>query len=123
MTTRMIHWIRSQNNPPTIKHSARTAIAAVLSLLVSRLLRMPEAYWAPISTLIVMQSNLGAALPIAGQCFAGTALGASVGGLVAMRYPGNAAAFGIALFGIGVLCAGVRVTESRIGTPALPWRS
>ncbi len=43
-------------------HSTRTAIAAVLSLLAARILHMPEDYWAAITTLIVMQSRLGAAL-------------------------------------------------------------
>ena len=108
----MINWIRSEKNPSTIKHSARTAVAAAISLLLARLLRMPEAHWASISTLIVMQSSLGAALPISAQRFAGTALGASVGALVAMHYPGNTLAFGMAVFAIGVLCAGVRVERA-----------
>jgi uncharacterized membrane protein YccC len=42
-------------------HAARTAIAAVASLLVARLFRLPEAYWAAIATMIAMQSTLGAA--------------------------------------------------------------
>jgi uncharacterized membrane protein YgaE (UPF0421/DUF939 family) len=84
-------------------------VAAVLSLVIARLLRMPEAYWAPISTLIAMQSNLGASLAISGQRFVGTALGASVGALVAVRYPGNAVAFGIAVFAVGALCAAVSI--------------
>ncbi len=112
MTERLINWIRSGENPSTIKHSARTAVAAVLSLLVARLLRMPEAYWASISTLIVMQSTLGAALPISAQRFAGTALGASVGAFIAMYYPGNMLAFGMAVFAIGVLCSWVRVERA-----------
>jgi uncharacterized membrane protein YccC len=35
--------------------SIRTAAAAVLSYLAARLLGMPEAYWAAVSTIIVMQ--------------------------------------------------------------------
>ena len=62
--------ILTKNNPSTLEHSARTAVAAVVSLLVARLFRLPEAYWASISTLIVMQSTLGAALPISAQRFA-----------------------------------------------------
>lgn len=112
MTERMINWIRSGKNPSTIGQSARTAVAAVLSLLVARLLRMPEAYWASISSLIVMQSTLGAALPISAQRLAGTALGAGAGALVAFRYPGNTLAFGIAVFVLGVLCARVRVERA-----------
>jgi uncharacterized membrane protein YgaE (UPF0421/DUF939 family) len=84
----------------------------VLSLVIARLLRMPEAYWAPISTLIAVQSNLGAALAISAQRFVGTALGASVGALVAARYPGNALAFGIAVFAVGALCAAVGIDRA-----------
>jgi len=75
--------ILTKDNPSTLEHSARTAVAAVVSLLVARLFRLPEAYWASISTLIVMQSTLGAALPISAQRFAGTAMGVIVGGFAA----------------------------------------
>ena len=40
-----------------LAHSARTAVAAVLSLVVARALRLPEAYWATVTTLIIMQST------------------------------------------------------------------
>jgi uncharacterized membrane protein YccC len=45
-----------------VEDSCRTALAAVSSFLIARLLHMPEAYWATISTIIVIQSTLGAAL-------------------------------------------------------------
>ena len=45
-------------------HSARTAVAAVASVLVARLFRLPEAYWAPIATIVITQSSLGAALKV-----------------------------------------------------------
>ena len=57
----------------------------MVSLLVARLFHLPETYWAAISTLIVMQSNLGAALPISAQRFIGTAVGAIFGGFVGMQ--------------------------------------
>jgi uncharacterized membrane protein YgaE (UPF0421/DUF939 family) len=101
--------ILSKDNPSTLEHSARTAVAAVLSLLVARLFRLPEAYWASISTLIVMQSTLGAALPISAQRLAGTAMGVIAGGFAAAYFPGNALVFGIAVFLLGILCAGLRV--------------
>ena len=86
-------------------HSMRTAIAAVLSLLIGRLFKLPESYWATITTTIVMQSMLGAALTISKQRLAGTALGAAMGALFS-RYAGqNVAVFGVAIFLSGVLCA------------------
>ena len=36
-------------------HAARTTVAAMSSLLIARLFRLPEAYWAAIATMIVMQ--------------------------------------------------------------------
>jgi uncharacterized membrane protein YccC len=96
-------------NPPSLVHACRTASAAVVSLLVARLCRLPEAYWAPISTLIVMQSTLGAALPISAQRFVGTAAGAAVGAVAAAWFPGNVWVFGLAVLVIGVLCTVLRV--------------
>src|SRR5262249_41059527 len=72
-------WFRFWLSKPVLEHSARTAVAAIASLLTARLSRLPESYWAAITTLIVMQSALDTSLPIAGRRFAGTALGAGLG--------------------------------------------
>jgi uncharacterized membrane protein YccC len=104
--------IIAKENPSTLKHSLRTAVAAVVSLLVARLFRLPETYWAAISTLIVMQSNLGMALPISAQRFIGTAVGAFFGGLAGTYFPANVAAFGVAVFAIGVVCAALKVERA-----------
>jgi uncharacterized membrane protein YccC len=42
---------------PVLLHSARTALATVASLLVARLFRLPEAYWAPITTIVILLSR------------------------------------------------------------------
>jgi hypothetical protein len=54
---------------PVVVHSARTALAAVASFLVARLFRLQEAYWAPITTVVITQSSLGAAWKISWQRF------------------------------------------------------
>lgn len=105
-------WILAKENPPSLMHSARTAVAAMASLLVARLLRLPEAYWAPITTLMIMQSSLGAALPISAQRFAGTLLGAVVGGLVVDYTSRNVLVFGVAVFVIGIICAMLRLERN-----------
>ncbi len=69
-----------------------------------RLLEMPEAYWAAITTLIVMQSTLGAALQISAKRFAGTAMGCVLGALLASHFGANVAVFGAATFAIGIVC-------------------
>jgi uncharacterized membrane protein YccC len=53
---RMKLWSWQKENLPSIGHSVRTALAATASVIVARLVQMPEAYWAAIATLVVMQS-------------------------------------------------------------------
>ena len=90
---------------PVFVHSARTAVVAVASFLTARLLRLPEAYWAPITTLVITQSSLGAALTVSWQRFVGTVLGAVVGAIVASHFGPQALAFGACVFILGLLCA------------------
>jgi uncharacterized membrane protein YccC len=93
-------------------HALRTAIAAVASLLIARLCKLPESYWAAITTMIVMQSTLGAALNISKQRLAGTALGAGMGALFA-TYPGtHIAVYGMGILLCGVICALVHVERN-----------
>jgi uncharacterized membrane protein YgaE (UPF0421/DUF939 family) len=90
---------------PILVHSARTAVAAVTSVMAARLFRLPETYWAPITTLVIAQSSLGAALKVSSQRFFGTALGALAGGIVASHSAQNVLIFGATVFLLGLLCA------------------
>ena len=92
--------------------SARTAIAATASFLVARQFGMPEAYWAPLITLVIMQSTLGATLKISGERFAGTVLGATAGGLLAEWFSMNWWVFAIGVFVLGIICALLRLENS-----------
>jgi uncharacterized membrane protein YgaE (UPF0421/DUF939 family) len=92
-----------------VEDSARTALAAAGSFLVAHLLRMPEAYWAAISTIIVVQSTLGAALTISSQRFAGTVLGTTSGALLSTYFRSNLAVFAVGVFLLGLLCALLRL--------------
>jgi len=104
-------WIVAGENPSSMWNAARTATASIVSYQVARLFHLPEAYWALVSTLIVMQSSLGAALPVSVQRFAGTAAGAAVGA-AATYFPGNIWVFAMAVFLLGVLCSVLRVERS-----------
>src|SRR5213594_3993587 len=97
---------------PVLVHSVRTAIAVVASLLVARLFRLPEAYWAPITTLVITQSSLGAALAVSWQRFVGTALGAVVGAIAASYFGAQALVFTASVFILGLLSAFVRSDQS-----------
>jgi uncharacterized membrane protein YgaE (UPF0421/DUF939 family) len=108
----LTQWFIAKDNPPSLSYGAQTAVGAVLSYLVARLFRLPEAYWAPMSTLIIMQSTLTAALPVSVQHFAGTALGAAVGAITAACFHESVWWFGIAVFLIGLLCVVLRIERS-----------
>jgi uncharacterized membrane protein YccC len=95
---------------PVLLHSVRTAVAAVVSLLAARLFRLPQSYWAPITTLVITQSSLGAALDVSWQRFVGTVLGALLGGIVASYFPPHVLVFGVCVFLLGLICA---VTHSK----------
>jgi uncharacterized membrane protein YgaE (UPF0421/DUF939 family) len=71
--------------------------------LVAQLFGLPEAYWAPITTLVIEQSSLGAALSVSWQRFIGTMLGAAVGAIVATVSTRHVLAFGASVFVLGLL--------------------
>jgi uncharacterized membrane protein YccC len=107
-----LRWIIAKENPPSIAHVSLVAIAVLVSYLVAALFRLPEAYWAPMSTLIVMQITFSAALPVAVQYVAGTAAGAAVGAAIDVYAHGSVWAFAAAVFLIGCLCVVFRVERS-----------
>lgn len=101
----MANKLRFALSGPALNHSLRTTAAAMVSLLVARLCGLPEIYWAVISTLVVMQSSLGASLPIAWRRLAGTALGATAGAILGTYFQPNIWIFGAGLFVLGIICA------------------
>ena len=105
-------WSWQKENLPSIAHSIRTAVAATLSVVVARLVHMPEAYWAAIATLVVMQSSLGATLTLSIERVVATALGASVGAVEANYFGANLVAFLVAIFFIGLLSFGFRLEKT-----------
>ena len=105
-------WIIAQENPPSIAYVCLAATAALVSYLIAALFRLPEAYWAPMSTLIVMQLTFNAALPVAVQYVAGTAAGAAVGAATDAYLHASVWAFSAAVFLIGIFCVLLRVERS-----------
>ena len=89
-------------------HSVRTAVASVLSLLFARALKLPEFYWAPVSTIVILLSPSDP-FTLAWQRFAGTAVGAVVGALIATFTPGNWMIYGWMKYGWMVYAAGLLV--------------
>lgn len=88
----------------TLVDSIRTAVATLVSLLLARVLKLPEYYWAPISTIVILQSAID---PLQGawQRFVGTALGAVLGAVVATMAGRGPLIYGAGIFLCGILAA------------------
>jgi uncharacterized membrane protein YgaE (UPF0421/DUF939 family) len=112
MNRQLREWVIAKDNPPSLAHVVLTAIAAVVSYLIAQLFRLPEAYWAPMSTLIVMQLTLNAALPVSVQYITGTAVGATAGAMTDIYFHGSVWAFGVAVVIVGLLCVVLRIERS-----------
>ncbi len=105
----MANWAKALRlSREALINSLRAAIATVLSLLLARSLKLPEFYWAPISTIVILLSNSNP-LKLAWQRFAGTALGAVLGALVASFFPPNWIVYAAAIFVCGLLCSLLRL--------------
>jgi uncharacterized membrane protein YgaE (UPF0421/DUF939 family) len=91
-----------------LMNSLRTALATLLSLVLGRALKLPEFYWAPISTIVIVLSTTDP-LTLAWQRFAGTALGAALGALIAMSFGSNWIVYSAGIFVCGMLSALLRL--------------
>jgi uncharacterized membrane protein YgaE (UPF0421/DUF939 family) len=98
-------------NREALTHSARTAMATVLSLLLARALKLPEFYWAPISTIVILLSTIDP-LTLAWQRFTGTAVGAALGALIATLVSPNWIVYGIGILVCGIISAMLRLSTA-----------
>jgi len=97
-------------NLNAVLDSVRTACAAVAAMLLARLLKLPESYWAPISTIVVIQSTIPP-VTLGWQRFVGTALGAVVGASIATFFH-----TGAAIYAVGILLCGLLAYSLRVGS-------
>jgi uncharacterized membrane protein YgaE (UPF0421/DUF939 family) len=85
--------------------ASTTSLAAALSLFLAQMCRLPEPYWAAISSIIVMQSDISSLENTAVNRLVGTAIGALVGALAVTFLSTTLWAFGLAVFCAILLCA------------------
>jgi uncharacterized membrane protein YccC len=97
---------------PWLAHSARTGLAAAVSFAIARTFKLPEDYWAAVTTIVVMQSTLGAAWSVSKQRLTGTALGAAVAALLGSYFAPGLVLYGSAIIGLGLICALLRLDRS-----------
>lgn len=105
-------WAWDEKNLPSVTHAVRTGLAATASVIVARLVQMPEAYWAAIATLVVMQSTVGATLTPSVARIAATALGASIGAVEATLFGANLIAFAVVVVLLGLLSLPLRLEKT-----------
>lgn len=96
-------WTWQRENLPSVWHAVRTAIAATFSIFMGRVVGLPEAYWAAIATIVIMQSPVSSTVPLAIQRIVASALGASIGAIESTYFGASLVAFMLAIFALGLL--------------------
>jgi uncharacterized membrane protein YccC len=122
-----------ERNASHFKQAFRTGAAALLSLYLTKALGLSQGYWAAISSIIVLQSHMGATVKASSGRLIATAIGAAVGALM-IGIEGNAYLSVAVAISVAVLCctpqrlrdsyrlAGSTVISVMLGTrSASPW--
>jgi uncharacterized membrane protein YgaE (UPF0421/DUF939 family) len=99
-------------NIERLKHAVKTGLAAVLAFYLAHFLRLPESYWAAISAIIVMYSDVSRTVRASGYRLLGTAIGVSIGGAFAVLFGPNIWAFGVAVTLTVLVCALLGLAEA-----------
>jgi uncharacterized membrane protein YgaE (UPF0421/DUF939 family) len=95
-----------------VAHPVVTAVALVVCLTWVHLLPVKEGYWAAISTVVVMQSEVEPTLTASRDRLMGTIIGAIMGWLTTLVWHGNVLVFGLAVAISLILCSVLRLTNS-----------
>jgi len=102
-----------------VKHGIKVGLASVLAYYLSGLLGLPYAYWAVITTVIVMQIHVADSIQMCLYRFTGTAIGAIIGILGILIFPPTPIYTLIAIFlGTG-LCAYLTRYDARYRMAAI----
>jgi uncharacterized membrane protein YccC len=92
-------------NRAHFRHGLKTATAAVAAYAITEMLELPQGYWAVVSVILVMQTNLGGSMRAGMNRIMGTALGATLGAIVLLLLGTNPLEQGIELWLCILLCA------------------
>ena len=104
--------ILTPENIERLKHAVKTGLAAMLAFYLARFLRLPESYWAAISAIIVMYSDVSRTVRASGYRLLGTAIGVSIGGAFAALFGQRIWAFGVAVTLTVLVCALLGLAEA-----------
>jgi uncharacterized membrane protein YccC len=111
MISSMKLWTWKRENLPSLSHAFRTTVAATISILLGRLVGLPESYWAAIATVVVMQSPVGDTVPLAVERIVASALGASIGAIELTYFGANLFVFALAMLLLGLISFVVRLEK------------
>lgn len=89
----MIAWREKVN----WKHAFKTTVAACLCLVLGRILRLSQGYWACVSAIVVLQSTSHDTWTVSRDRIVGTALGAVIGWGAANVWHENALVYALAI--------------------------
>ncbi len=90
----------------------RTAVAAGLAYWLTMLLHLPAGYWAAISAIVVMQSEVGATVTASRDRLAGTAIGSLIGLLTAMVWHQWIVVFALGVLIVMMLCTALHLQNA-----------
>jgi uncharacterized membrane protein YgaE (UPF0421/DUF939 family) len=82
----------------------KTAIAVVISILISRMLRMEYPFYVAIASVICMQSSIENSINMGKNRMLGTIVGALLGFICAAIAPGNIFLIGLGIVGVIYIC-------------------
>jgi uncharacterized membrane protein YgaE (UPF0421/DUF939 family) len=94
----------ADNDRLSLQQGIRTALAAALAYWITGLLHFPGGYWAAISAIVVMQSEVGEAVTASRDRLAGTAMGAVVGLLTSLVWHHSVLVFSLGVLVVMILC-------------------
>lgn len=80
-------WVQSHG--AEIRLSARVCFACLAAFVISIVLHLPQGYWAMLTAVLVIQSNVGGSLKFAIERLIGTCGGAVYGAIIATLVPHN----------------------------------
>ena len=117
---RLRTWWTSEVHGLGWKHAIKVAVAAAISYEITHRLGSGEGWWAAITSIVVLQSDLGTTLRTCRDRLIGTAIGALLGWPVSIFWHGNVLIYALAVIFLIVLCNFIGLSNAgRLGAVAL----
>jgi uncharacterized membrane protein YccC len=114
------NWWRAELEASDWRHVVRVSIAAALCYELTRWFGAEEGWWAAITSIVVLQSQVGNTLQSAKDRLIGTAIGALLGWPVSIFWHGRVIIYALAVALVLLLCNLFRLgSAGRLGAVAL----